>query len=1432
MDKNAPKNITYYSRLSDLSFYVIGNDENVIDSTINITNKEVMKNDKPMPDGIYDAHMGTTDYSWGCHTCGCSKSICPGHFGSIDLKYPVKNPLFRDELLKWLKILCFNCGRIIVTQNIKNSRIDEYVKLAKLIGECPYCNKKHYKVMKDKQNSSIFYKILDENKVGEKKQSTKGPGDKNIKTEELLNHEIEEIINKISPVDLEKLDIPFRCNPSNFIIRTIRVPPNTIRPDLRRIGGMKSASSDITTLLKLIIEFNDRLPDEINKKDQLSKEIKDLYLLLDMHYFAMIKNGGSEIKISNSTKPPTSLSERWTSKTGRIRKNLMGKRCSYMIRSVITGSPQLAIDELGISKMHASNIQIPEVVQPYNIDRLSVYFMNRNNKYPGCKHIIKKTDGSLYRIDPIDPNYKLQFGDVVYRDLIDGDLVCFNRQPSLSFNSISGFRVKIIDSETIQLNGMACKGFNADFDGDQCNVIIAQNIEARTEIKRLSKYDKWFISPQTRSPITGSFLDSLIGIVELSTTGVELDKWHAMNIISDVHDKSFIPNFTEKNYTGRELISMLLPDIYLNKTPDIYKTQYTEFIKYNPADIKVNIVGGKLISGIIDKAIVGQGKANSIYHIIANEFSSEKALSVCFNLSQLTDKFLLYNGFSTGVKDINISEDAMKKINHKISTMILQSRQNTEKLNTQKLIAPIGTSLQDFYEQEQLNILSAGDEFIIPILADIDLWSNSMAKMILSGSKGNMSNFTGINAAIGSQTIGGKRFIEQAGWGRTSPYFVRYDTEPNSKGYVSMSYREGVTSEVFPFMAGEARHGAISNALTTSVTGAQSRISTKNLETILIDNQRKAVKDMNIIQPIYAECGINPSKMEKVDFPNLLCSDEEFEKNYKGSNEQEYKQLLEDREILRSIDLRLEEFNPGEYIINKSKYLSVNVSRIIDTTYFTYSKILIETKLDEKYVYNMVKELCDNLPYAYMNEIQQKLKRRIPQHYNDAILLLLISIRSNLCYKQLLKKNITNQMLDIIIEKINIMFKKSLIDPGTPVGVIAAHCVSEPMTQFILNSKHRVGGQGGTNTNTIERIKEILGAKDTDKMGSPTMQIFVDEKYEKDKIKVQNIASEIEMMLFNRFINSTEIFFEEYGNPIHPRFKHEAEIIKKIEKMNFGQKIPNDLANWCIRFSIDKEELIIKSITIENIILAIRKKLPYLYIIYTPENYDNIFIRCYIRNSLIKLSYKNYYEDVVFYTMEEIKKVLLRGIEGIISTEIMEIIKHTKKPDGTLNTDEKIYAISTMGTNLKDILELQYINPYKTQSDSLIEVAQIYGITAARNKIVIELANILGNNYDNYFQTNIFADEMVYTGDVTSIQNTGLQKRENSNVTLRLSFQKHIQVAQTAAIKGLTDKLHGISGQLIVGSTPKIGTTYNEIIVNQEFIVKYTNDLSKQLEDI
>lgn len=139
MDKNPPKSISYYSKFHDLCFYVLGNEENVIESNIVVTNKEVMKGDKPMAEGVYDAHMGTTDHLWNCHTCECKKTVCPGHFGSIELKYPVKSPMFREELLKWLKITCFHCGSIVTRLKSKvrpAKRLSEYVKIVRGVKTC------------------------------------------------------------------------------------------------------------------------------------------------------------------------------------------------------------------------------------------------------------------------------------------------------------------------------------------------------------------------------------------------------------------------------------------------------------------------------------------------------------------------------------------------------------------------------------------------------------------------------------------------------------------------------------------------------------------------------------------------------------------------------------------------------------------------------------------------------------------------------------------------------------------------------------------------------------------------------------------------------------------------------------------------------------------------------------------------------------------------------------------------------------------------------------------------------------------------------------------------------------------------------------------------------------------------------------------------
>ena len=102
----------------------------------------------------------------------------------------------------------------------------------------------------------------------------------------------------------------------------------------------------------------------------------------------------------------------------------------------------------------------------------------------------------------------------------------------------------------------------------------------------------------------------------------------------------------------------------------------------------------------------------------------------------------------------------------------------------------------------------------------------------------------------------------------------------------------------------------------------------------------------------------------------------------------------------------------------------------------------------------------------------------------------------------------------------------------------------------------------------------------------------------------------------------------------------------------------------------------------------------------------------------------------------------------------------------------------------------------------------------------------------NRLHCTIFADEMCFSVQVTNNQKTCLQKRENANITLRISFQTVIQVIQDAAINGLIDRISGISGPLILGTNPNIGTTYNSIVVNQQFLEENSKQLSKVIDEL
>lgn len=304
------EDFSYPSKIHTLSFYVLDSEENRIDSNVVVNNKELFKADLPISEGVYDAHMGTTDHSWLCETCGNPKTKCPGHSGSIELNYPVKSPLFRDQILKWLKIICFNCGRLIIDKTIKVSKskiLTEYVKLTRTIANCVHCDAPHPSVSKDKFEQAIFYAEFH---------------DKASKKEELYNHEIKQILEKISDETVSAMGKPLRSHPRKFILDIIRVAPNTIRPDIRRIGGNRSNNNDITALTKNIIEINNLLPNEIPDKDKIGKDLHEMYFNLDMTYYELVKgSSGSNNQVrmvTNTNKVPNSIANRIPKKEGRV----------------------------------------------------------------------------------------------------------------------------------------------------------------------------------------------------------------------------------------------------------------------------------------------------------------------------------------------------------------------------------------------------------------------------------------------------------------------------------------------------------------------------------------------------------------------------------------------------------------------------------------------------------------------------------------------------------------------------------------------------------------------------------------------------------------------------------------------------------------------------------------------------------------------------------------------------------------------------------------------------------------------------------------------------------------------------------------------------------------------------------------------------------
>ena len=321
-----------------------------------------------------------------------------------------------------------------------------------------------------------------------------------------------------------------------------------------------------------------------------------------------------------------SIRERLKGKKGRMRGNLMGKRVDFCGRSVITPDPNLKTNELGVPKRLQKNLTIPETVNRYNISKLNKLVRNGPYKYPGAKSIERTSQKKTVSLLYVDTqSIELNEGDIVHRHLQDGDIVLFNRQPSLHKLSMMAHIVKVLDYYTFRLNVSVTTPYNADFDGDEMNMHVPQSLQAMIDIKNIAIVDNHFISPRVHTPIITPVQDSLLGLNRLTNDGVYMSRSEIYNILMYVPTFSGIlpdPEKTEpERWSGRQLFSMILPPGINMK---IKNSSYDD----NESPInEVIIKDSVLVQGRVDKKVLSSG-TKGIIHIIHNDYGEKKNKTV------------------------------------------------------------------------------------------------------------------------------------------------------------------------------------------------------------------------------------------------------------------------------------------------------------------------------------------------------------------------------------------------------------------------------------------------------------------------------------------------------------------------------------------------------------------------------------------------------------------------------------------------------------------------------------------------------------------------------------------------------------------------------------------------------------------------------------
>ena len=988
------------------------------------------------------------------------------------------------------------------------------------------------------------------------------------------------------------------------------------------------------------------------------------------------------------------------------------------------------------------------------------------------------------------------------------------------------------------------------FDGDEMNLHMPQDPESEAELRNLAAVPYQIVSPANNGSIIGIYQDSMLGSYQFTRPNIRFSPRDAMNILmmfNGVNEKQLLDDVKKDGgITNFDILSQIMPPLSMK-----YKTKaFKEDDDAKTSNAIIEIRNGAYIRGQMDKSVMG-ARTKGLLQRVCNDFGNMASAKFIDDLQNVVTEYMKSSAFSVGVSDLISNQ----KTNDEIIQVITKKKTDVKNLINQVQIGIFenntGKTNEEEFETQVNSILNQATSEAGKIGLKSLGKDNRFVIMVNAGSKGSDLNISQMISCLGQQNVDGKR-IPYGFENRTLPHFTKYDDSPSARGFVESSYINGLSPQELFFHAMGGRVGLIDTAVKTSTTGYIQRRLIKGLEDLMVSYDMTVRTNKNkLVQFAYGDDNIDTTKVEDQAIPIVSMSTQDIYAHYLIPEENGKVKTLSNI-FLKNVLTRHKK-QTKEFLDKTQTY--------IDSMIAAREQII-------KHVFKNKGDSSVNIPVAFyyiINNIQGQCNITISSLVDITFLEALEMIEN--CYSNLEKiyyapptklfktmfffylspkdllvvKRFNRAALTLLLDTITLDYKRAIVAPGEMVGMIAGQSIGEVSTQMTLNTFHFAGVASKSNvTRGVPRIEEILSLSSDIK--NPSLSIYLKPEDERQKDKAHTIMYMLEHTRLEDVVKSIEVCFDPDDlNTLINEDKDTIEQYRVFENMvtecseGSLQTDENEKSKWIIRMVMDPEVMLEKNITMDDVNFTLKNCFDeQIQCVYSDFNSDKLIFRIRM-NEVLKSSggrggqkkakvnpldqsdqiylLKNFQDQLL-------QNVVLRGTKGINKVVLRKIIDNMVEQNGVYKKQE-IWVLDTIGTNLLDVLGLDFIDNKRTVSNDIVEIYNVLGIEAARQAIYNELVEVVefDGTYINFHNYSVLVDRMTYTEKLISIFRHGINN-DNIGPIAKASFEETPEMFLRAARHAELDTMRGISANVMCGQEGLFGTAAFQVVLDIEELQK------------